>query len=162
MSTAVTPGYHLELIDGREIEKPLPKKLHVFVQTYLASVLARDLPRAYRAGSELNVLCGADRLVPDVTVMKRDAKYIDGDLADPAVFAVEILSPSQTVGQLFDKADRLVRAGALMCWIIWPEKRRAWIYSADDVVEAREVLVVQLPCGNRIEIPLDAVWAELD
>ena len=163
MSSAVSqPRHHLEIIDGRESEKPLPKKLHVFIQTYLIVALSRELPRRYRVASELNVLCGSDRLVPDVTVMMRDAKFIEGDLADPPVFAVEILSPGQTVGQLFDKADRLVRAGAQVCWIIWPERRKAWLYSAQDVLEAYDFLVADLCDDETATVPVDALWAELD
>ncbi len=163
MSSVITQqSYHLELIDGREIEKPFPKKLHAFVQTYLLVILSRDLPRKYRPASELNVVCGKDRLVPDVTVMDRDAYYVDGDLADPPTFAVEILSPGQTVGQLFDRADRLVRAGAPVCWIIWPERRKAWLYSAEDVVEVRDSLTANLPDEASVQIPLADIWAELD
>jgi hypothetical protein len=45
MSTVLTqPQYHVELIDGREVEKPVPKKLHVFVQQYLIVELTRVLP----------------------------------------------------------------------------------------------------------------------
>ncbi|MDQ2840031.1 MAG: Uma2 family endonuclease [Acidobacteriota bacterium] len=163
MSTlALQPTYHLELIDGREIEKALPKKLHVFIQTYLAFVLRRDLPKKYRAASELNVLCGGDRLIPDLTVMTRDARYTDGDLADAPLLAIEILSPGQTVGQLFDKADRLVRAGAKVCWIIWPERRKVWMYSADDVSEACDFLAATLLDGDKVTIGLADLWAELD
>ncbi len=163
MSSVLTqPSYHLELIDGREIEKPLPRKLHAFVQTYLLVVLSRDLSREYRPASELNVLCGKDRLVPDVTVMSRDARYINGDLADPPIFAVEILSVGQTIGQPFDTADRLVRAGASVCWIIWPERRKAWLYSAEDVIEVHDSLTAALPQARSVSIPLSDIWAELD
>ncbi len=156
------PVYHLERIDGQEIQKPLPKKLHFLIERYLVLILTRDLPSRYLAGPELNVLCGQDRLVPDITVVDRDARYEDGDLADPPLLAVEILSPGQTVGQLFDKADRLVRAGAPLCWVIWPERRQAWTYSSDLLNEPREYLTASFPNGSRIEIRLDEMWAELD
>ena len=163
MSTVVTePAYHLERIDGREIQKPLPKNLHAFIQNFLIALLNRDLPKRYRVGPELNVLCGDDRLVPDVTVMERNARYEDGDLADPPQLAVEIMSPGQTVGRLFDKADRLVRAGCPICWVIWPERRQAWMYSADRMLEATETLTASLSDGSRIEVNLAEMWAELD
>ena len=163
MSTAATePAYHLERIDGREIQKPLPKKLHAFIEGYLIIVLSRILPKRYMAAPELNVLCGGDRLVPDVTVMERSARYDDGDLADPPQLAIEIMSPGQTVGQLLDKADRLVRAGAPACWVIWPERRQAWVYSAASMIEANETLTASLNDGSRIEVKLAEMWAELD
>jgi len=95
--------------------------------------------------------------------MERDAHYVDGDLADPPLLAIEILSRGQTVGQLFDRADRLVRAGAPVCWIIWPERRKAWLYSAEGVVEVRESLTAALRGGDTtMAIPLAEIWAELE
>src|SRR5581483_7378335 len=132
MSTVLahTP-YHLELIDGREIEKPLPEKLHAIIQSYLSRALGSSLPRAVQVLSELNVLCGRnheDRLVPDITIAARNAAYRDGDLLDSAILCVEILSPGQALSNLFDKAERLLIAGTPVCWIIWPESRQAWVY----------------------------------
>jgi Uma2 family endonuclease len=102
MSTVVAEAvYHKELIDGREIEKPLPKDRHAFIQTFLGAVLA-TLPKSYRAATELNVVCGSDQLVPDVLVAERSARYENGDLADPPTLAVEIISPGQTLSDFLD------------------------------------------------------------
>jgi Uma2 family endonuclease len=154
----IDPAYHLERIDGREIQKPLPKKLHAFVQSYLISILSVNTQPKVRILSELNVLCGEDRVIPDVTVVRRNARYIDGDLADPAILAVEILSPGQPLSILIDKAERLIKAGTPMCWIIWPERRQAWMFSGDALREAGETLTA----GNAIEVSLAAMWADLD
>jgi Uma2 family endonuclease len=162
MSAVITePIYHTEFIDGREIQKPLPKNLHAFTQSYLLGSFWKTLPQ-YRVMSELNVLCGPDRLVPDVTVAFRNARYQDGDLADPAVLCVEILSPGQTVGDLFDRADRILKAGTPLCWIIWPERRKAWMYSLQDLVEVTDTLRVALDNPDRVDIPLAEMWRELD
>ena len=89
-------------------------------------MLGTQLPeQKYRVLSELNVLCGDDRLVPDITVARRNAKYRDGDLADPASLCIEIFSPGQTFSTLLDRAERLVKAGTPVCWLIWPERRQA-------------------------------------
>jgi Uma2 family endonuclease len=154
-------AYHKELIDGREIEKPLPKNLHAFIQTYLAAMFLTRLPRRYRAGTELNVLCGSDRLVPDVTVMERSARYENGDLADPPVLAVEIMSPGQTLSDLIDRCERLHKAGAPQCWIIWPETRQAWTFTPVSLEAAKEKLIASLS-ESPIEIDLAEMWAELD
>lgn len=158
---AIATGYHTELIHGVEIPKPLPKKLHARVQTFLIVFLSRTLPPRYWVASELNVLCGRDRLVPDITVTERSARYIDGDLADPPLLAVEILSPGQTIGNLFEKADRLLKAGAPMTWIIWPERRKAWMYTGSELLEASTALRSPLPGGDSFEVALQEIWAEL-
>jgi len=110
MSTVLEDAaYHKELIDGREIEKPLPKNLHAFIQIFLGAALLARLSRSYRAATELNVVCGSDRLVPDVLVAERSARYENGDLADPPVLAVEIMSPGQDLSDLFSKCERLLQ-----------------------------------------------------
>jgi Uma2 family endonuclease len=159
MSTIlIDPAYHIERIDGREVQKPLPKKLHAFVQSYLIRILSVNAQPNVRVLSELNVLCGDDRVIPDVTVVPRNARYIDGDLADPAILAVEILSPSQPLSILIDKAERLIKAGTPMCWIIWPERRQAWMFSVDALREAGETLTAD----NASKVSLAAMWADLD
>jgi Uma2 family endonuclease len=162
MSTVlIDPGYHTELIDGREVEKPLPKKLHARVQAFLLRILGMKLVRPYEALPELNVLCGQDRLVPDITVTKRSACYEDGDLAEPPLLAVEIMSPGQTLSNLVNKCERLHKAGTPQCWIVWPERRQAWIYTPASFEAALENLSASLG-ESSIEISLAEMWSELD
>lgn len=162
VKTRFPESYHMELIDGVEVEKPLPKNLHAFVQSYLLVFLTQMLPRPYRVASELNVLCGKDRLVPDITVMKRDAHYEDGDLADPPLLAIEIMSPAQTFSNIRGKCERLIAAGAGTCWLLWPERREAWTFTAEaGLVLARSALAADLP-DYRVTVALTAIWAELE
>jgi len=164
MGAVLVESYHVELIDGRKVQKPWPKKLHSMAQTFLIQWFGRELSKEYRALSELNVLCGSDRLVPDVTVTLRTSRYSDGDLADPAALCVEILSPGQTVGDLFDKANRLIKSGVSTCWIIWPERRKAWIYTSGDLIEAAELLKAEIPnmSSSELQVRVEEMWAELD
>jgi hypothetical protein len=51
--------------------------------------------------------------------------------------------------------------------VIWPERRKAWIYTLDDVVEERDALVLHFPeslnlDATHLSIPLPDLWAELD
>ena len=169
------PVYHVELVDGREIEKPLPKKWHILIQTYLTLAVNRDLlPNDSRAFPELNVLTGArtldgrrEYIIPDLVVTERSARYEDGDLAEAPLWGVEILSPGQTIGDLFVRAERLLKLGCPLVWVIWPEKRKAWEYSQADLREVQDELSACLPAMARIEprfvrIPLPEMWAELE
>lgn len=163
MGAIFTPSvYHTELIDGHEVAKALPKDLHAFIQSFLLVRLAQQLPRRYRVLAELDVLCGSDRIIPDITVPLRAARYSDGDLADPAVLCVEILSPGQTISSLFDKAERILRAGTPLCWVIWPERRQAWQYATDRLTEAKEELCADFSESSGVRIDLAELWAELD
>ena len=106
-------------------------------------------------------MCGSDRLVPDVLVAERSARYENGDLADPPVLAVEIMSPVQDLSDLFNKCERLYKTGTLQCWVIWPEWRQAWIFTPVALEAARENLTATI--GDRsLEISLAEMWAELD
>ena len=160
-SVLVEAAYHKELIDGHEVEKPLPKNLHAFIQTFLAATFSARLPRRYRAATELNVLCGPDRLIPDITVMERSARYEDGDLADAPALAVEIMSPGQTLSDLVDRCERLHKAGTPQCWIIWPERRQAWMFTPVSFDAVKENLTASLG-EDSIEINLAEMWSELD
>ena len=163
IAPSTEPAYHVESIDGRETQKPLPKKSHFLIQRYLLLIFGRVLDeKQYLAGPELNVLCGQDRLVPDVVVVREGAEYKDGDLAEAPALAIEILSPGQTLSELLDKCDRLLRAGAPMCWIIWPERRKAWMYNVEDLNQAEESLMATLFDGSEIEVRLTEMWAKLD
>jgi Uma2 family endonuclease len=89
------------------------------------------LPEPYLALTELNVLtgqCTADGrheyVVPDVVIVNRNAKYEDGSLEEPPIWAVEILSPGHTIGELFIRAKRILKLGTPLVWVIWPEKRK--------------------------------------
>lgn len=160
--TITEPLYHTELIDGREIPKPLPKKLHAIIQGYLTALFMTLLSKQFQTLPALNIWCGPDRLVPDLVIADRHARYENGDLIDPAAFAVDILSRGQTLGELLGKADRIVRAGTPVCWVIWPERRKAWMLSLDDLIEAKDVLESRLPDGSLIQVQTADMWAELD
>ena len=56
--TTTRESYLVELIDGREMEKPLPKKLHIWIQTNLIVKLPALLSKRDMAMPELNVLTG--------------------------------------------------------------------------------------------------------
>lgn len=172
LSIPSLPLGHTELIDGREVHKPLPKLLHILLQRYLIVVLTKILPHQYWALPEWNILTGGrtpdgrrEYVVPDIVVALRSAQIEDGDLAEPPVFAVEILSPGQTIAEMFMRADRLVKLGCPMVFVIWPEKRRAWEYRRESLAEVHSDLTLQLPPETEpqtVTLNMSEMWAELD
>ncbi|MGA8593864.1 MAG: Uma2 family endonuclease, partial [Bryobacteraceae bacterium] len=108
--------YHVERVHGQEIQKPWLKLLHAVVQMRILMALAYLQNEGRRVLPELDVPTSAgDWIVPDVTVARIDANYGHGKLAVPAELAVEIMSPGQTIGQLFDKCELLHAAGTKHC-----------------------------------------------
>ena len=131
------------------------------LKLFCSPILARHVPPPYQALPELNVLCGEDRLVPDISVVQRSARYENGDLADPPVLAVEIKSPGQGLSDLFNKCERLHKAGTPQCWVIWPERRQAWIFTSVSLETAKEKFTATIG-DSSLEISLAEMWAELD
>ena len=172
-SVRAGPPYHVELIEGREVEKPVPKKLHILIQSYLIVALSRLLPSRFVTLPECNTLTGGktadgrrEYIVPNVVVVPRSARFEDGDLAEAPVLGVEILSPGQTIAELFGRADRLVKLGCRNVWVIWPEKRRAWAVGLDMLDEAGSTMVLRMAEGGEeaehVIIQLSEMWAELE
>ena len=162
--------YHVELIDGSEVEKPLPKELHAFIQMYLILALSRQMPPHYYPLPDLNVLTGGtmpdgrrEYVVPDIVVAQRSGvSFLDGNLVETPALAVEILSPGQTIVDLFVRAERLLKLGCSIVWVIWPEKHRAWEYSKDDLRECSAHLAALLQTGTSVNINLPDMWAEME
>ena len=128
----------------------------------------RVFQRRYRAVSELNILTGGrtpdgrrEYIVPDVTVMAPGMQYEDGNLAEPPLWGVEILSPGQTIDDLFVRAGRLLKLGSPLAWVIWPEKRQVWEYRPGDLVEKHDALLAALPDGTEIRVELAEMWEEM-
>ncbi|MFO0866595.1 MAG: Uma2 family endonuclease [Gemmataceae bacterium] len=72
-------------------------------------------------------------------------KYIDG----PPDFAIEVLSPSDSMKAIEEKAEAFLEAGSKLVWVVNPRSRRVWVYQpnrkplamkGDDVLDAGEVI----------------------
>ncbi len=166
----VDSAYHTELIDGLEVEKPLPKRLHGMLQAFITAWLLRHLPQTLDVMTELNVICGADRLIPDIVVARGSAVYVNEDLAEAPLLVVEILSPGQTISEMLDRCTRLLRFGTGTCWIIDPVKRKAWNYTRSDLSETGsnfpELLFGESPENGQFRVahrlPAEELWAEVN
>jgi Uma2 family endonuclease len=155
------PTYHKELIDGREVEKPLPKKLHAFAETFSTRRFGDEAAAALPSPAGIERPLRRRPAGPRHCDHGRSARYEDGDLADPPTLAVEIMSPGQALSDLVDRCERLHNAGAPQCWIIWPETRQAWTFTPVSLEAAKEKLIASLG-ETSIEIDLAEIWAELD
>lgn len=159
MSVSVAQQYHVEILDGQEVEKPLPKTLHGIVQARLIVELSKWTGELkLLVSSEQDVLCGTDRIVPDITLLAEEGPFEQGRMRAADVrLAIEIMSPGQTYGDLVSKCDRLHRFGTPLCWLLWPKKRKAWVYRPNEVPEE----VSGLPYEEFV-IPISVLYADLE
>jgi Uma2 family endonuclease len=88
-------------------------------------------------------------------------QYEEGDLAEPPLWGVEVLSPGQTIDDVFARAGRLLKLGCPLAWVIWPEKRQAWEYRPNDLMEKFDALTGVLPDGTEIRVELAEMWEEM-
>jgi Uma2 family endonuclease len=94
-------------------------------------------------------------------VIPRSARFVDGDLADPPMLAVEIMSPGQTLSELLDRCERLLTAGTPVCWIIWPERRKAWTYTSEETLKEDSKALRMMLMDEPLDLSLSEMWAEL-
>ena len=114
-------------ISDYELErgKPMPSLKHAIIQRNLL-VLNAGLGTDYLVLPELSLALDAQKAVPDLSVFLRSA--IDPTVEQIAVAevprtAIEILSPTQVIGELLEKAGRYFAAGVQSYWLVVPELR---------------------------------------
>jgi len=126
-----------ERVDARLVERPLPNEQHARIQ-YAVTTLLREQAKALHCDvlQEWTLDERPDSahnwMTPDVLVADKSApRAASGHLLPPAVLAVEVLSPDQTISAMRLKALRYFAWGVAHVWIIDPAARSAVTLSAD-------------------------------
>jgi Uma2 family endonuclease len=138
----------LEYIDGKVVQKVAAKRAHSVLQTLLsARLLEHARPR--RLGLpyiELRCTFGGRSLVPDLSffVRGRIPKDAKGKLVDDVFlapdWAIEIISPGQTVKNLSARLTWCVAHGVRLAWLIQPTRERALIFRPVETLERDAIL----------------------
>jgi Uma2 family endonuclease len=124
-----TPEYELdEDISEYELErgKPTPSLEHALTQSLLCTIINTQSPH-YIAFSELSLFLGENfSPTPDVAVypkqLLQDLRLIQsGKISIPPILSIEVLSPKQSLRELFEKADNYIMHGVEEVWVIVPE-----------------------------------------
>ena len=132
-----------EYIDGKIIQKPMPKGKHSTIQTELSTAInfALKPQKIARAFSELRCTFGGRSTVPDVTVFTWDRIPRDdnGEIANSFEVApdwtIEILSPDQSQTRVTKNILHCLDNGTKLGWLIDPQRRIVEIYRPDREVE---------------------------
>ena len=139
-------GWQYELVEGRLVRMP--------GSSGGASAIAADLAgelRAFVKPRRLGRITAADGtfdltqpgdpaetgLVPDVAFVRAEhapspssPDYLKAWHLAPDL-AVEVVSPSQFRPEMRDKAERYIKAGVRLVWVIWPKSRQVDVWRAD-------------------------------
>jgi Uma2 family endonuclease len=150
-----------ELVDGRIEERNLGEKDHSIIQRYLTFLfMLRRADWGVEVFPELRTQTAATNFrVPDVLVVRAGESF-ERYVTRPPLIAVEILSPEDRLPAMQEKAAEYRRFGVENIWIIDPEPRIAYRYTAAGLEQVRtgELTVPETP----IRVLLSELFAELD
>jgi len=150
-----------EFVDGRIEERNLGEKEHSILQRYLTVLFyMKRAEWGVEVFPELRTQVASTNFrVPDILAVRAGESF-DRYLKQPPLLAVEILSPEDTLRKMQAKLEAYHRFGIAHIWIVDPERRLAYQYTADGLEEVKtgELAVPDPP----IRIVLSEMFAELD
>jgi Uma2 family endonuclease len=134
-------GSQQELVRGRIIVMPPPKKMHGYVCA-TACIVVGGYARSNRLGIVLSNDTGVITERHPDTVRGPDVAFwssarmpqlkVDGYIEVAPDLAIEVLSPSNTMKKTKEKIAEYFVAGAKMAWVIDPHRRSAVVFDAID------------------------------
>jgi Uma2 family endonuclease len=116
----------------QERGKPVPSKLHGYVQGRLISTLDLIVGERYTLFSELSLQLNSWDSVPDISIFpKMEIDYSQDEIkvTESPLCAVEILSPTQSMQELIVKARRYFGYGVKSCWLVIPSLKNVYVFS---------------------------------
>jgi Uma2 family endonuclease len=118
-----------EYIDGKIIQKPMPKGRHSILQIELGAAINSTLRNngVATAFTELRCTFGERSIVPDIAVFEnsRIPRSENGEIGDIFTVApdwtIEILSPNQRMTKVLKNITHCIMHGSQMGWAIDPD-----------------------------------------
>ena len=153
-----TPTSDYELERG----KPLPSKLHGFIQSRLNGVLLRYQPPC-TVFSELALDLEGIRLTPDLCVYKEmpiDFAEDEVRMVEPPLLVIEIESPTQGTQELADKIRLMLRLGVQAGWLVQPALQTITVFVAEAKPKTHELGTIK-DDATGIEVDVEMVFAPL-
>jgi len=125
---------YLEFIDGEVVPKAMPTEIHGALVAELVRQLGNHLreDRSGRVVTEVRHVSAPHGwvFIPDVSVTLADRR--SNLRSDPVEvvpdFAIEVLSPDDRAGRLFERVDLYLQAGVQLLWFVDPETRSIMVY----------------------------------
>jgi Uma2 family endonuclease len=115
-----------------ERHKPMPSKLHSITQTNLLVLITIKYSETYRPFSELSLRLDGWDSVPDIALYPKaevDFNQDEIQMTEPPLGAIEILSPTQSLQDLIDKAGKYFQVGVKSCWLVIPSLKNVYVFA---------------------------------
>jgi len=140
-----------EYVDGELLERNVGELDHSRLQGLLYGYfLVREKLWNITALPEQRIQVRPTRFrVPDISVVAGGLPTTQ-ILTAPPFICIEILSPSDSVYQMQDRIDDYLAFGVPYVWVLNPRTRKAFIYTADGMHEAKDGILR----ASHIEVPL--------
>ena len=110
----------------------MPSKLHSRVQSNLSFLLQLGYRDQYDFLSELNLDLNSWESVPDIAIypkMEYDYSRDEVRVTASPLCAIEILSPTQSLQELLNKAQEYFKHGVKSCWLAIPGLKNVYVFS---------------------------------
>lgn len=133
----------VEYVDGKIVQKPMPKGKHSTIQTELSFTLNAILKRQKIAWAftELRCTFGGRSIVPDIAVFTWDQIPCDenGEISDNFYLApdwtIEILSPEQSRTKVIKNILSCLADRTEIGWLIDPQEQSIFVYQSQQSPE---------------------------
>lgn len=125
---------NFEFVRGRIIPKPAMKQDEVFIASFLIRLFIQT--EAFKRGDDLlpeidSYVDGSRKRIPDITYLTAEQKLaIRRGERVKTLFAIEILSDSESYEHVTDKIQDYFDAEAQLVWYIAPRQRRIYAYTS--------------------------------
>ncbi len=145
-----------------ERNKPMPSKNHGIIQTRILVSLVNRHGKQLEFISELSLELREWQSTPDIAIYNPEPLDVFNDeirMKTPPLGIIEILSPTQTLNDLTDKAIQYFDHGVKSCWLVLPTLKTIYVFSGPQQYEAfvQDELVKDHTLG--IELPLKEVFS---
>jgi Uma2 family endonuclease len=158
------PVYH-ELHHGEIVTLTRPKLKHSIAQNNLRDLLKLYAEKGSYVDSEM-----AYRPLPEHELWVADVAYLSTERfrqADPEdnirgvpELVIEVLSPSNTVAEMYDKEKLCLENGAKEFWVVDPDRRQVKISTPDGhTITYRQGQEIPLPLFGEAKIRVDEIFA---
>jgi Uma2 family endonuclease len=134
-----------EYVDGKILQKPMPKTRHSRLQGKLINTIneVTEAPRIAYAFPELRCTFGGRSIIPDIAVLRwknipldENREPLDNILSAPD-WTIEILSPDQSANRVTGNILHCLKHGCSLGWLVDPGDRSILLLQPNQQPELR-------------------------
>lgn len=149
-----------DYVDGEVVERNVGEFSHSLIQRILMRIfLELEKVHPIRVMPELRNHVSLTRYrIPDICVMLKSQK-VEPILNSPPFLCIEILSPEDRMRRVLERVKEFLAFGVADVWVIDPETRTAYSYTANDGRQVQDRLTTANP---ELTVSLPEIFAQLD